>query len=642
MCRIPGFDLEILFEHTRRLRARCRVGPGEALGETSVVPKEDHADSKAAVRSTWDESRLSSRSSEGQALQVHDFWYFDTPPRREMKLVEKLLNFVDEVWAFYTSHSGEVRGTKDFKELEEELQHQFTRQTWRIVRPWVFFSACRDGLTSHVQTWMEAFPRLARTAQRSPFRTTALLEIFESDQSKSEIAKILIDNGAETNYLPEEGWENPLCKAAARGKEAIVSLLLDKRPDLVSTLGSCMSTPLTQALIYKQPNARSIVQILLDHGASANELCDNFHEERPLHLAARKGDLGVMELLINNGALIDAQDARGLTPLATVILEGGESAVSIQCCRLLLARGADVHLIDVDGNSLFSAAVMAVGPLHITELLLEYGANINAKNRMGCSALHFAALEGRADHAEVLIGWGIDIKATTAFGSTALHQACQSPDVETAKILIAAGADVNVSNVVGQSALLIAVDRGHLETVKLLIETATNVDHLDCYGYSALGSAALNGYGPMVDVLLDAGAQIFPQEPGPHCSFFDPEERVLEYFRDPVLAALGNRHFNVAKVIMEAAGGRETGSEFAEALRMLDIGDMHGLRRWSANRFRNAPEYRPDIVAKRQDIVARADELICENKRRFAAELGIPDPDSDPSDESESEYDDVF
>lgn len=640
MCWVPGFDLELLSEHTRKLRARRRVGLDDALSET----QHGHADSKAAARATWDESRLSSRSSEGQALQVHDFWYFDSPPPWETTLLESFLAFVEQSWAFYTLNSGDVRGTEEFKKLEDELQHQFIRQSWRTVRPWAFFSACRDGLITHAQTWIKAYPRLARMAQRIPFRTTALMEMIESDQSQPEIAKILIDNGAETSYLPEQGPDNPLCKAAARGKEAIALLLLDKRLDLVSTLGSSMSSPLTQALIDHQPNALSIVQILLNHGASANELCDNFHNHRPLHLAAKKQDLDVMELLVDNGAFIDAQDARGLTPLATVILEGGESAVNIACCRLLLTRGADVHLIDVDGNSLFIAAFIEVGPLPITNLLLEYGADINAKNRDGCSALHFAANK-RADYSKVLIGWGIDINATNASGATALHHACRRSYAEIAKTLIAAGADVNVSNIFGQNALLIAVNLRNLKTVKLLIETTTTIDHIDCYGYTALGSAALNGYGAIADVLLDAGAQVFPQEPGPHCPFLDPEERVLEYFRDPVLAALGSRHFKIAKVIMEAAGGRETGSKFAEALHMLDIGDMCGLRRWSAKRFRNAPEYRPDIVAKRQDIKARADELVNENRRRFAAELGIPDtilPDVNPSDESDSEYDDMF
>ena len=640
MCRVPGFDLEILFEHTRKVRARRRTGLGEEHSEISLVSKKGHADSKTAARATWDKSRLPSLSSGGQALQVHDFWYFDSPPSCEMTSLESFLSFVDQSWAFYTSNSGEVRGTKDFKELENELQHQFTRQSWRTVRPWVFFSACRDGLITHVQTWMRAYPRLARTTQRVPFRTTALMEIIESDQSQPEIAKILIDNGAETSYLPEEGSENPLCKAAARGEEAITLLLLDKRPDLFSTLGSCMSSPLTQALIFNQPNRLSIVQILVSHGASTNELCDNFHNHRPLHLAARIQDVGVMELLLDNGAFIDTQDAHGLTPLATAILGRGESADNIRCCRLLLARGADVHLIDVDGNSLFAAAIIEVGPLPITKLLLEYGADINAKNWMGCSALHLAAFNRRADNVKVLVGWGIDMNATTALGATALHQACQVSDAEIAKTLIAAGADVNVSNIVGQNALCVAVCYGSLETVKLLVETTTYIDHIDCYGYSALGYAALNGYGAMVDVLLDAGAQAFPQEPGPHCPFLEPEERIFDYFRDPVLAALGSRQFNIAKVIMESAGGREKASKFAEALHMLDIGDMYGLRRWSANRFRNAPEYRPGIVAKRQDIVARAHELVRENRRRFAAELGIPD--ANPSDESDSEYDDVF
>ena len=637
MCWVPGYDLDILFDHTRQVRARRMMEPGEALSETAVVPKQDHADSETAARTRRDRSRLPYRSSGGRCLQVHDFWYFDSPPPSE------LTSFVDDAWAFFTSNSGEVRCTKEFRELEEELQYRFTRQSWKTVRPRVLFSACKAGLTSHVRAWTEAYPQLARTAQNSPIQTTALMEMCGIVQSQPQIAKILIDNGAETIHFHGQRSENPLCKAAGCGEEAMALLLLEKRPDLVSALGVGMSSPLTCTLNHYPANALSIVQILLNHGASANEICDNFHKYRALHLAAKRQDVGVMELLVDNGAFIDAQDAHGLTPLATVILEGGDPLVNIRCCRFLLARGADVHLIDVDGNSLFTVAVTKAEHLPIAELLCEYGADINARNKTGDSALHLAASKGQAVYAIVLVNWGIDVNATNCFGRSALHVAARRSDPEIAEMLIASGADVNVTDFFGLQALRIAVHWGNIETVKLLIRTTTDIDCMDYDGHTALSKAALNGDRAVVDLLLDTGAQIFPRGPGPDCPFLDPAERTLEYFRDPVLAALGNRHLNVAKVIMESAGGREKGSEFAEALHMLDMGDMYGFRRWSANRFRNAPENQSVMVAMRQDILARADDLIDENIRRvFAPELGISGAelgisDADSSDEYDSE-----
>lgn len=568
-------------------------------------------------------SKSSSRTSDGPISQVPDFWYFDIAPESGSSPLEALLMFVDSLWAYYTTNSGDSRHTTWFKELEHELQVQYARQAWKAVRPWVFFSACGNGLTSHVKAWIEAQPRLARTAQRFPFENTALLEVCGSNQSLLQIAKILIDHGAESYCIPGAAALSSLYMAVGFGHEAITNLLLEKRPDLVNAPEPRGLTPLSWAVFKNPPNALSIVQILLNHGASANEACNKLHEYRPLHLAAREQNLDVLKLLLDSGAFIDAQDYRGFTPLMNAIMED-----SFQTCQLLLAHGASVGLKDVDGNSLFTVAVLKRANPLIAELLLKYDVDIDARNRLGNSAMHVAARWGQAGSIKLLMDCGIDVTATNSDGRTALHLAAKSREEEIAKMLIASGVDVNVIDIHGLTALSLAVYYGNTEVSRLLVEKTTDINQQSRSGDTPLSTAASYGREALVNLLLNAGAEIGLQEPGPHYPFINPEERLSGYCNDPVLAALGSGHLNIAKRIMEFAGGREEGSEYAEALGLIDIEDMDGLERWSAVRSKNAPENRPDVVLFREKVNARFDKLLKENIQRAGAEVGIPWDDS--------------
>lgn len=183
-------------------------------------------------------------------------------------------------------------------------------------------------------------------------------------------------------------------------------------------------------------------------------------------------------------------------------------------------------------------------------------------------------------------------------GKTALHVASRWGEEEIAQLLIASVADSNVTDIDGHKALRTALSEGHLETIKLLIKTHTDIDQQEYSRRTALSIAVFRGDEALDDLRLDAGTQLVPQDPGPHCPFLDPEEKVSGYGRDAVLAALENENFNVVRMIMRFPGGRNNKkSETAKALGMLDAKDMDALRRWFAISLSNTPENRPDIVA---------------------------------------------
>lgn len=152
------------------------------------------------------------------------------------------------------------------------------------------------------------------------------------------------------------------------------------------------------------------------------------------------------------------------------------------------------------------------------------------------------------DSAKLLIDCGIEINAMDVYGKTALHVASGWGEEEIAELLIASAADVNVPDIDGHEA----------------------IDQQEYSRRTALSVAVFRGDEALDDLRLDAGTQLVPQDPGPHCPFLDPEEKVSGYGRDAVLAALEKEHFNVTRMIMRFAGGRNKGGEYAEALRMTE------------------------------------------------------------------------
>jgi ankyrin repeat protein len=73
--------------------------------------------------------------------------------------------------------------------------------------------------------------------------------------------------------------------------------------------------------------------------------------------------------------------------------------------------------------------------------LLNRGANIEAKNKGGNTALHLAALRDHETMARLLLGGGADIEATNRYGHTALHLAYQRHQT-VAKLLLDRGANI--------------------------------------------------------------------------------------------------------------------------------------------------------------------------------------------------------
>jgi uncharacterized protein len=139
--------------------------------------------------------------------------------------------------------------------------------------------------------------------------------------------------------------------------------------------------------------------------------------------------------------------------------------------RDLLRGGADVNAAQGDGMTALHWAA-EVGNAEISEILIRGGAKVGAVTRLGdYTPLHLASRKGRADVMAVLLEGHADPNAaTTSGGSTPLHFAASAGSVEGIDALLAAGAAPNArESSRGQTPLMFAAADGRTQAVLALL-----------------------------------------------------------------------------------------------------------------------------------------------------------------------------
>src|SRR5262249_15632933 len=222
---------------------------------------------------------------------------------------------------------------------------------------------------------------------------------------------------------------------------------------------------------------------------------------KALHPAAGYGPLANLELLINNGADVNAKNRRSSTPLQWAIHD--EAKV-----RLLLSKGADVNTKQAQGRTpLFLAAMLGNGVPTI-RLLLARGADPNLASANGQTPLMMAAARGNVEAIRMLIEKEAQVNARDGAGETALMSGCTSGNADAVRLLIEKGADVKVKSKRNETALGFAATSGVQASVELLLAKGAEVNVRNFRGYSPLMFAASSDAIPagIIKLLLDKGA----------------------------------------------------------------------------------------------------------------------------------------
>lgn len=171
----------------------------------------------------------------------------------------------------------------------------------------------------------------------------------------------------------------------------------------------------------------------------------------------------VLECSDPNWDAADSTDVHGRTLLHLSIARGRADLV-----QLLLEFGADVEAPNRSGRSPLEAAA-ASGETLIGELLLARGASTERSQRSAFGPLHLAAEGGHTELLRLLLLKGDTVDAKTADGRTALQLAAAGRRRECAAVLIAAGARVEVTGPEGDTPLHAAAAAGDEAMARLLI-----------------------------------------------------------------------------------------------------------------------------------------------------------------------------
>lgn len=465
-------------------------------------------------------------------------------------------------------------------------------------------------------------------------------------QKCEDIARLLVSYGANTDLRTISG-NVALHLAAAKGSREMVELLLNHS----ANPNSSDDDGWTALLIAVSKGYKDIVELLLSHNANPNVTNDN--RVTPLLNAAKKGYKEIVELLLTYNANLHARDKGGWTALHRAAENGLTEMV-----ELLLSHGANPNITnDYRSTPLLDAAEK--GYKEIVELLLTYNANLHARDKGGWTALHSAAENGHERTTKLLLAYNADVKALNLFGSTALlraatqgytdivtllvdagselsaadgggytamHEAAGEGHNKTVESLLTLGADPNILTLHGNNALSNAASQSKPEVCELLLPTTTDINSQDGDGDTALSNAVDNSQPPyMIELLLEAGAQIIPQQPGPHCSFLDHTERIKGYGNDALLMAWNEKKLDLLQTILSFAARRDPNGEYATALVLWEK-KKEEYAAWMEARHANAPENRPEVVAFRKKIKQREDEIEEQCMRQLAMELGLAFP----------------
>ena len=181
---------------------------------------------------------------------------------------------------------------------------------------------------------------------------------------------------------------------------------LSKNPQLINTRAENGETLFLLTVYYGRSEIRSL---LLEKGY----LPDHFE-------AAASGNFErITELLDDNRDLINTFSEDGFTPLGLACFFGHQNIV-----KYLLEKGADVN---IRSNNNFRVmplhSAVASKNIDIAKLLLEYGANANAKQQQDITPLHQAADNGDFEMIKLLLKYNADRSVRTKSSFTPVDMA---------------------------------------------------------------------------------------------------------------------------------------------------------------------------------------------------------------------------
>ncbi|NOQ27596.1 MAG: hypothetical protein GQ564_19710 [Bacteroidales bacterium] len=375
------------------------------------------------------------------------------------------------------------------------ILHIIITNVFAVLRKRIYMSKLREGI--RLGDPLTGFPLL-----RKKLKKIEELRMQEPKLNKSDIRKI-------TNELNEYTIEgkfefNRIIKLLGQG--ASVDLKTDGMTALFYVIGRKFSMKYQLILLFKALGANFDVKDTEGHTALSHFV---------YRIRQSQSDIRGFETLIAYSD-INAKDKEGKTAL----MYDPEYFDNIK--KKLIERGADLNVKDNRDKTVMHYALEA-GNKKLVKALKKKGMKIStkedekkrkrdlspkAKKQLKEDLLYIAQYgDSTSDDIQAVLNDGADINATDEVGATALMGAAEYGVYVVVEKLIDEGASLHNKNEEGQTALHLAVDRGNIESVKMLLEAGITVDEQDCEGTTPLMVAAHDYETEIIELLLEHKAR---------------------------------------------------------------------------------------------------------------------------------------
>ncbi|XP_011879624.1 PREDICTED: histone-lysine N-methyltransferase EHMT1 isoform X2 [Vollenhovia emeryi] len=226
-------------------------------------------------------------------------------------------------------------------------------------------------------------------------------------------------------------------------------------------------------------------------GYNANHTFRDYAHRTSLHMAADKGHLSCVHVLVQAGAQVDVMDRNQLTPLMLAAIKGNAAVV-----KYLVRIGADVTLKGEDGMTALHMAAKS-GHLEVCKIILTEckvpRTLVDSVDDGGWTSLIWACEFCHADVARYLLDKKCDPLIRDAEQNIALHWSAFSGSSEITEMLLNEGCDVNAVNVHGDTPLHIAARQDQYAVSVLLLARGAKIGEANAAGETAVNCCATDG-----------------------------------------------------------------------------------------------------------------------------------------------------
>ncbi|XP_055457000.1 ankycorbin isoform X2 [Psammomys obesus] len=227
----------------------------------------------------------------------------------------------------------------------------------------------------------------------------------------------------------------------------------------------------------------------------------NKNDDRLLQ-AVENGDAEkVASLLGKKGASATKHDSEGKSAFHLAAAKG-----HVECLKVMVTHGVDVTAQDTSGHSALHIAAKNGHPEYIKKLL-QYKSPAESTDNSGKTALHYAAAQGCLQAVQVLCEHKSPINLKDLDGNIPLLVAVQNGHGEVCHFLLDHGADVNSRDKNGRTALMLACETGSSNVVEALVKKGADLNLIDSLGHNALYYSKLSENAGIQSLLLSKISQ---------------------------------------------------------------------------------------------------------------------------------------